>query len=146
MKVKEIMTREVVSLKPDDNARDALDVLFNKRISGLPVIDRQGKLVGVFTEKEVLLKILPSYVDRVGKFIYAENPKAVKQKITALAAIKVKDVMRGEAVTVDENTTLCEVARLMLTQKARRIPVLDASGTVVGVIAREDVLKALFAE
>jgi len=146
MKVKEIMMEEIVSLKPDDNARDALDILFNKRISGLPVIDDKGKLAGMFTEKEIIAKILPSYVDRVGKFIYEENPKAVKQKVLALANLKVKDVMRSEVVTVGENTTLCEVAHLMLIQKARRIPVLNASNIIVGIVAREDVLKALFGE
>jgi CBS domain-containing protein len=78
MKVKEIMTKELVSIKPDDNAKDALDILFKMQISGLPVIDTQGRLVGMFTEKDILKQILPSY----------------------------------------------EVARLMLTQKIRRIPVL----------------------
>ncbi len=146
MKVKEIMIKEVVSLKPDDNARDALDILFNRHISGLPVIDDKGKLAGMFTEKGIIAKILPSYVDKVGKFIYEENPKAVKQKALALANLKVKDIMRSEVVAVGENTTLCEVARLMLTRKARRVPVLNASNIVIGMVAREDVLKALFGE
>jgi len=146
MKVQEIMSKEVISLRPEDSAKDALDILFKKRISGLPVIDRQGKLVGMFTEKEVLLKILPSYVDKVGKFVYEENPKAVKQKVLALSGLKVAEVMRSEVVTVSENTALCEVAHIMLTQKARRIPVLAASGIVAGIVSRGDVLKALFTE
>src|SRR3989338_11366299 len=115
MKVKEIMTRKVISVRPEDNALDALNTLLMMQISGLPVIDEKGAIVGMFTEKEILVKILPSYLEGVGVFRYEENPKAVKQKVSALGSLKVKDLMRKEVITVDEETALCEVARIMLT-------------------------------
>lgn len=146
MKVKEIMTRKVISVKPEDNALDSLNTLLMMQISGLPVIDEKGIILGMFTEKEILVKILPSYVGNVGVFRYEENPKAVKLKVAALRFLKVKDLMRKEVVNVDEDTALCEVARIMLTQKARRIPVLNAAKKVVGIVARIDVVKALFKE
>ena len=55
----------------------------------------------------------------------------------------VRDIMRKDVITVDEDTALCEVARIMLTQKVRRIPVLNEEGKVVGIIARQDVVRAL---
>ena len=143
MKVKEIMTKEVVSVKPDENAKDALTLLFKMQISGLPVIDENGKLVGMFTEKEVLSYTLPSYIEKVGRFIYEENPKSTKNKFKELCNIKVAKLMRKDVVTTTEDTALCEAARVMLTQKARRLPVLDNAGKVVGMIARNDILKAL---
>ncbi|MDP2938559.1 MAG: CBS domain-containing protein [Candidatus Omnitrophota bacterium] len=146
MKVKEIMTREIISVSPQMSAKEALEVLFKHRISGLPVIDENGKLAGMFTEKDVLTAALPSYVSKVGKFIYDENPKAIKRKMSQLDKIKVKDIMRKEVVTTEENVTLCEVARLMLTQNARRIPVVDKNGIIKGIIAREDIVKAFAKE
>lgn len=146
MKVKEVMTREVTSIKPDDNAKEALEILFRKKISGLPAIDAQGKLVGMFTEKDVITYILPSYIENVGKFIYEENPKSTKKKFQELGKMKVSQLMRKEVVITTEDVTLCEVARIMLTQKVRRIPVLDKSGKVVGIVAREDILKAIAQE
>ncbi len=146
MQVKEIMTKDVVSVKPDDNAKEALTLLFKMQISGLPVINTQGKLVGMFTEKEVLAKILPSYLEKVGRFMYQENPKAVKQKIRNFENMKVKDVMRQEVIAINEDTTLCEVARTMLVQRARRLIVLNKEKAVVGIVARQDVVKALFKE
>lgn len=146
MKVKEIMTKNVTSLYPDTNAREALELLQKMQISGLPVINDKNKLVGMFTEKEVLKAILPSYLEKVGRFIYQENPKAVKQKIANLRNMTVKDIMRLEVATVDEDTTLCEVARIMLTQKARRIVVLNKEEVVIGIVARGDIAKALFEE
>lgn len=145
MKVKEIMTKEVTSLSPDANAKEALELLQKMQISGLPIIENK-KLVGMFTEKEVLSAILPSYVEKVGSFVYQDNPKTVTKKILSLGSLKVKDVMRKEVVTVDEDTGLCEVARIMLTQKARRIPVFDKARNVIGIVSRGDVVKALFEE
>lgn len=146
MKVKELMTKDVVGIKPDDNAQDALALLSKMQISGLPVIDAQGKLVGMFTEKDVLSYILPSYIEKVGRFIYEENPKSTRKKFAELNKIKVSQLMRKLVVTTTEDTTLCEVARVMLIQKARRIPVLDKSGKVVGIVARCDILSALAKE
>jgi CBS domain-containing protein len=143
MKVKEIMVKDVVSVKPDDSAREALALLFKIQISGLPVIDAQQKLAGVFTEKEVLSYLLPSYIERVGRFIYQNSLKSTRQKFQELNKIKVAQLMRKDVVTASEDASLSEVARIMLTQKARRLPVLDKSGKVTGIVARTDILKAL---
>ena len=146
MKVKEIMVKDVASISPETGADEALDLLEKMQISGLPVIDGNGKLVGMFTEKDILSYILPSYIERVGRFIYEENPKSTKKKFKELSKIKVRQLMRKDVVTTTEDTTLCEVARVMLTQKARRIPVVDKSGKVVGIVARCDILKAFAKE
>ena len=146
MKAREVMSRQVTSLKPEDNARQALNFLFEKEISGLPVIDTEGRLAGMFTEKEVLSYILPSYIAQVGRFIYEENPKSTKKKILELNNMQVQQIMRKEVVTIGEDATLCEVARIMLTKKARRLPVVDAAGKVVGIVARIDVARAMARE
>lgn len=146
MKVKEIMTKDVVSIKPQDNAKEALGLLFKRQISGLPVVDDKQRLLGMFTEKEVLARILPGYIERVGRFMYQENPKVIKQKASGLVNLKVKDLMRQEVVTVDEDTALCEVARIMLTQKVRRLPVINREGKVIGIVSRYDIVKALTQE
>jgi len=142
MKIKEVMTKDVTSISPDVTVSEAVKLLEKLKISGLPVIDDKDKLVGMFTEKEALSHILPSYIEKVGRFIYEQNPKATRKKFAELSNIKVSQLMRKDVVTTTEDTTLCEVARLMLTQKARRIPVLDKSGKVVGIVARCDVLSA----
>lgn len=146
MKVKEIMVKDVTSISPETAAGEALDLLEKKQISGLPVIDVKGKLVGMFTEKDILSYILPSYIEKVGRFVYEENPKSTKRKFLELTKIKVNQLMRKDVVTTTEDTALCEVARIMLTQKARRIPVIDKAGKVIGIVARCDILKAFARE
>lgn len=146
MKIKEIMTKDVTTISADGDAFDALTLLQKMEISGLPVVDHNNKLVGMFTEKEVISYIMPSYVGNVGRFIYEENPKATKRKIAQLKEMKVSGLMRKDVITTTEETTLCEVAKAMIVQKVRRIPVLDKSGKLVGIVARGDVLKGFARE
>jgi CBS domain-containing protein len=142
MKIKEIMAHEVTSLKPEGNAMEAMHLLFKMQISGLPVVDAKGKIVGMFTEKGILRHILPSYIEKVGRFVYEENPKSTKKKFSELNKMTVAGIMRKDVVTTTEETTLCEAARVMLMQRARRLPVVDKTGKVVGIVARCDVLRA----
>lgn len=146
MKVKEIMTKDVTSVSPDMNAKEALGLLLKMRISGLPVIDDKGELKGMFTEKDILKNILPSYIDKIGNFVYEENSKSTKKKFEELRNLKVSQLMRKEVITVGEETALCEVAHIMLIHNARRIPVLDKEKKVVGIVAREDIVRAYVKE
>lgn len=146
MRVKEVMIREVTTLSVNMSVKEAAKKIFDMEISGLPVVDEAGRLVGMFTEKGILKAILPSYVEKVGKFIYEEDPKTIRKKVEALNSLKVKDLMRTEVVTVGEETSLYETARLMLTQRARRVPVIDKENKIVGIVARCDIVKALTRE
>ena len=80
MKVKEIMAKDVTSISPEISGQEALDLLQKMQISGLPVIDAQNNLVGMFTEKDILSYLLPSYIESVGRFVYQENSKTIKRK------------------------------------------------------------------
>jgi CBS domain-containing protein len=143
MKVHEIMTRDVVSVLPQMPALKALDLLLERKISGLPVLTEDRTLVGMFTEKDILSYILPSYVSQVGNFVYQDDPKAVHRKFAQLSQALVADVSRKEVVTVTETTGVVEAIHVMLARKARRLPVLDAQGKVSGIVSRADLLRAL---
>lgn len=142
MKIKDIMIKEVISLDPEMSVKEALDILLRREISGLPVVDKDRNLLGMFTEKDVLKNILPSYLEKVGKFVYQEDPKIIRKKLQDLLNSKVRDVMRKEVATVKEDAILSEVASLMLTQRARRILVVDMNNKLIGIISRGDVVKA----
>ena len=122
---------------------DALKILLSEKISGLPVVDRSGRLVGMFTEKDVLRSVLPSYISQVGKFVYENSPKTAKNKVTQLSGMKVSDLMRKDVVTVQEDTPVYEVAHIMLSQNVRRVPVIDRDGKMTGIVSRSDVLEVI---
>ncbi|MFH0876943.1 MAG: CBS domain-containing protein [Candidatus Omnitrophota bacterium] len=143
MKIHEIMTRNVITLLAETPIPEALESLFSHKISGLPVVDADRRVVGMFTEKDVLRAILPSYVSQVGRFVYENVSKTIKSKAEKLVSLKVADLMRKDVIKVLEDVPVSEAARLMLTQNVRRIPVVDAQERIVGIVARADVLKQI---
>ena len=142
---KDYMSKKIKSVRPDMNAKKALLLLIQSRTSGLPVIDKTGAVVGVFTEKEVLKAILPSYIKDVGAFIYGEDSKAELKKLCRLEKCKVEDVMRIEVPTISPETSLTEVSKIMLTKNERRV-IVTKGNKAIGVITRSDVVKALAKE
>ena len=144
MQVKEIMNKQVKSISLGMNAKEALDLLERLQISGLPVIDENKHLVGMFTEKEILTNILPSYLNNIGVVAYDVAKKTIKERINALLLLTVKDIMRTEVIFVRQDTSIFEIARIMIKDKTRRIPVVNNNNEVVGIIARVDIMKFLF--
>ncbi len=141
-RIKDFMSRDIKSIPPEMNAKDALKMLIEADMSGMPVIDKSNKLVGVFTEREVLKAILPVYVKDVGTFVYAEDSKAELKKLATLEKFSVSDLMRKEVPTIDEDASLTEASKIMLMKSERRIIVMKGNSPV-GVITRCDVVKAL---
>lgn len=146
MKVSELMTREVMTIPPEMSVREAARILFERQISGLPVVDEQRKVVGMITEKEIIAMALPKYVEQLGDFDYILDEEPFSKKITEADKIKVKDIMRKEVLCVTEDIPIPEVARLMIAKKARRIPVLDKDKKLIGIIARADIVKKIAKE
>lgn len=139
---KDFMSKKIKSIKPEVNAKDAVRELISSGTSGLPVIDASGELVGVFTEKEILRAIMPAYVEDVGAFVYGEDSRAGLKKMAGLDKFLVRDLMRKDVPTVEEEVSLTEISRMMLAKSERRILVVRDKKPV-GVITRHDVLGAL---
>ena len=118
---RDIITPAVISVQPEDHINDAMDLLVANRISGLPVIEENGKLVGIISE--------------------ADRLKLFKEG-TDLKKARVCDYMTSEVITVDEDTSLEEIADRLTTAGIRRVPVLHDSD-VVGIISRRDMLLTL---
>jgi len=145
MRVKDLMSKDIKSVPPEMNAKEALRILIANDMSGLPVIDSSNTLVGVFTEREILKVMLPVYVQDVGTFIYGEDSKAGVKKMAALEKYLVKDLMRKEVPVVDEESSLTEISKIMLTKGERRIIVMK-DNLPAGVITRCDVIRGFAKE
>ncbi len=119
LKAKDIMTREVVSISKDTPAVQALEILLEKEIAGMPVVEEDMTLVGIITEKDLL-----------GLF---QEGQDAKNKTVA-------DYMTEPAVHFNENERLYDIWRCLLDVTFRRVPV-TSKGKVVGIVSRPDVLK-----
>lgn len=115
MAAKDIMTKKVVTIGPKDKARDAIAKLVKNEVSGMPVVDAEGVVVGVLTEADLL---------------------------AARANQNVESLMTARVVSVAPNASLKSIADTLLKKKIKRVIVVDKDKKLLGVVSRRDVLKA----
>jgi predicted transcriptional regulator len=123
IKVSDYMAANLITFKPDMEMRLAISFLVEKRISGAPVVDDHGNLVGVLSEQDCMKMALSAgYHEDLGGLV--------------------KDFMSDSVVTIDADTSILALAQMFIDSPYRRYPVLQ-NGRLVGQISRRDVLRAL---
>ncbi|SNS09965.1 CBS domain-containing protein [Anaerovirgula multivorans] len=145
MLAKDIMTREVITVRKEDTVEDVIKLLLDHNVSGLPVVDEENRVVGIITEGDLIYRSknlhLPAYFTLLDSYIFLENPKNLETQIRKMAGYKVEEVMTAEVIVVNEEETIETVATLMTEKKVNRIPVVKED-ELVGVISRRDIIKA----
>ncbi|MEW6540897.1 MAG: CBS domain-containing protein [Bacillota bacterium] len=148
MLAKDIMTTEVVTVHPDDNVEKVAQLLLEHHISGLPVVDKDGKLVGVVTEGDLVFREkkvrAPLFVMIFDSLIYLEKPKRFIEEIRRTVAQKVDELMSTKLYTVGPDAPIEDVATIIVDRKINRVPVIDADKRLLGIISRQDVIRATF--
>jgi predicted transcriptional regulator len=117
MIARDIMTTKVCTILPEASAQEAAQLLTQKRISGLPVVNPDGRIIGIVTEADIISK-----VNREG--------------------LRVADIMSHEVITVDEETSVSEIASLLSKRQIKRVPVVH-NGMLVGIVSRADIVHAV---
>jgi CBS domain-containing protein len=143
MNVAELMNRNAVSVLPVTLVADAARIMLAQRVSGLPVLDGQGHLVGIVTEGDLLRRAeIGTDGAQAGWLKSLLMPSAVAADYVHTHARHVSGVMTHNPVFVTSETTLEEAANLMLRKRIKRLPVM-AHGQLAGVISRTDLLRIL---
>lgn len=145
LRARDVMTSPAVTVRPDTPVVEAARIMARRRISGLPVVDEDGHLMGIVTEADLLLKEAgPGGLPLVA--FHAEGPPPdVQPLLRRYEGRLVGEVMTREVVATQEDTPLQQVAALMARKNVNRIPILRGR-VVVGVVSRNDVLKAFLVE
>ncbi|MBI5251180.1 MAG: CBS domain-containing protein [Desulfomonile tiedjei] len=145
-KVADIMTRKVITVTPETPIRELAQILSEKHINGVPVLDDEGDVVGVVCESDLINQGQPLHIPTVfvilDSFIPLENPWGLQKEFKRISATKVEDIYSRPAVCVSMETDIAEVARLMNERKLYTLPVLD-KGKLVGVVGKGDVIRSL---
>ena len=130
-RAKDVMTTHVVAVRSDASYREMAKALRTNRVSGLPVVDAEGTVVGVVSQTDPLTK--GSTDTRRGW--------PTRRKHVATAELTAADLMTRPAVTTSPDELVTSVARLMSARRLRRVPVIDSQGRLVGIVCRSDVLS-----
>ena len=143
MRVTDLMTRNCISALPSTTLADAARIMLENQVTGLPVLDTDGKLVGIVSEGDLLRRAeLGTDGKPMNSLKAFLHPSSVADDYLATHAFHVVVVMTHNPASVTPATELNEVAELMLSKHIKRLPVLD-EGKLVGVISRTDLLRAL---
>jgi len=146
LKVKDIMTKELITVSPDTEIVQATKLLLENRINGIPVTDETGKLVGILCQSDLIAQQkklpIPSFFTFLDGLITLTSMKQIEKQVQKIAAITVAQAMTPNPVTVQPETDIETVAALMVDNNFHTIPVMD-KGELVGIVGKEDVLKTL---
>jgi CBS domain-containing protein len=143
------MTSEVLTVTPDTPLPEAINILIDRHIGGLPVVDDEGKLVGVLSESDLMWREKgieqPPYMMFLGGVIYFQNPATYERDLHKAFGQAVGEVMTTQTISVAPNTLLSVAARIMHDKKIHRLPVVDGSHHPIGIITQADIVRAIAA-
>lgn len=146
MKAQDIMEKEVVSVNQQATVREIAQVLLDHKISGVPVVDDAGNLVGIVTEGDLLHKEMspriPHFVNILGAIIYYNGVRRYDEDFKKLMAGQACEMMTKKVITVDEDADIDAVVKLMIEHGIKRIPVVK-DNKVLGIVSRRDIIRAL---
>lgn len=144
--VKDIMTRNVITVSPEMEIVHAARLLLEKGINGLPVVDKTGKLMGIICQSDLIAQQkrfpVPSVFTLLDGFIPLTSTKHFEKEVRKIAATTVSDAMTSIPVTVGPETKIEELADLMVDKNFHTLPVVD-EGRLVGIVGKEDILRTL---
>ncbi|MBF2014345.1 MAG: CBS domain-containing protein [Richelia sp. RM2_1_2] len=147
--VAEVMTPNPITVKVETPLREAIKILAEKRISGLPVVDDAGQLIGIISETDLMWQQAgvtpPAYIMILDSVIYLKNPVDYERELHKALGQIVGEVMSKKPITILSDKPLREAAKLMRDRKIHQLPVLDDSGQLVGILALNDIIREMAA-
>ncbi len=143
MKASDVMTRRIVSVTPEATVLEAVRLMLQNHISGLPVIDATGNLIGVVTEGDFLRRAETGTQRKRSRWLeLLVGPRALAEEYVHAHGRKVEEVMTADPITISEDTPLEEVVRAMERHRIKRLPVVRGKN-VVGIVSRANLMHAL---
>lgn len=149
IQVKDIMTKRVISVFFNENITKVAHLLDEFQIHGVPVVDKNNKIVGIITESDFFLKSLPglhlpSYIDFIKKAEFTKRlSKKQKQETNQLLEATAGDVMTIDCFCVEPTLEIKELASIFKNKHIYTIPVIDKDKVVVGVVTMADIIKLI---
>lgn len=143
---KDIMTRDVVTVTPATTIEELARLLTEHRISGVPVVDDSGDLIGIVTEYDLVSRNkrlhIPTIFRLFDAYIMLERPGVMEEEIKKMAAVTVADIYMKDVMTVTGDSSLEEIATIMSEKKTNLLPVVEGR-RVLGIIGRIDLIKGM---
>lgn len=148
MKIKDIMTEDVITVTEEDTIETCAKTLITHGLSGLPVVDESGILKGIITEGDLIRRgrkvPTPAYLEFLGGIIYLDNPNKFFEEVKKSMGLTAKEVMTEELTTIRAYDEIEKAANILVRKQIKRLPVLNDIGQLIGIVSRKDIMTHLF--
>lgn len=148
--VSDFMTCDPITVSPETPLKEAIKILADNHISGLPVLSAEQKLIGVISESDLMWQesgmTPPAYIMLLDSVIYLQNPATYDRDLHKVLGQTVGDIMTPKPLTIKPEKPLAEAARLLHERKVHRLFVVNDQNALLGVLTRGDVVRALAAQ
>lgn len=146
--ISEVMTSPVATVGPDDSLEDVLAVLAEHGISGIPVADAEGRLLGVLDDTDLIVSEArlhaPTTIEILGAYLpLPGESRRFSEEVRHALGRTAREVMHGPEIAVPVTGTVEDVATMMLDQDVSRVPIIDEDRRIVGIVTRGDLVRAL---
>ena len=142
MKVRDVMTTEVRTVRPETTYAEAARLLFKYKFSGLPVVDEKGELIGMLSEKDLFRALYPRYAEYIQESARFTDHEAREAEAASLRREPIAKFMSRTLHTIHPDAPILKAGGVMLVHQIHRLPVLE-SKTLVGIVTREDIYSAI---
>lgn len=142
MQVRIVMTTPVVTIPLGSTYEDAARILYEKRISGAPVVDEQGRMVGLVSDKDLYRVLYPWYKSFLEDPVEYTDFEAREAKIEEVRTKSIEEFMTRHVFTVDPSTPVMKAGAMMLAHHIHRLPVVE-HGKLVGLVTRQDIYRKI---
>ena len=146
LQARDIMTKEVITVSPQTKVLDLARLLADHKINGAPVVDDEGRLVGVVTQSNLIDRAkkfeLPYVISILDAHFYLERPSTFKKNLEKLMGNLVSDIMTAPPVTITPEVEVDEIATIMARRQVHTLPVLE-DNKLIGIIGKIDIIRAL---
>jgi CBS-domain-containing membrane protein len=145
LKAKDIMTKDVITVRSEATVEELARLLMEHEISGVPVVNDENKIEGIVTENDLIRKNKRLHIPTVIRLFDAYlmvGSKSMEKEIKNMAATTVDEICTREVVSITEETSLDEIATIMAEQHVHLLPVLS-DGAVVGIVGKADVVRSM---
>lgn len=144
--VRDVMTADVATLHPEQSVPEAADLLADKNIGAMPVVDDKGRLVGLLRDDDLIVSEArvhaPTFFNFLGLGVpFPGEMHHLEKELKKIAGATVGDVMDGDPPTIRADASVADLATLMHDRSVTHIPVVDGDRKVVGIVARGDVVR-----
>jgi CBS-domain-containing membrane protein len=148
----DIMDPDVPGLGTEDDAQHAIELLAEREIGALPVVNSENRVIGIVSESDLVISEeeadlhLPHFVELMGGIIFTERFKGFEDRLNKALATNVRDLMSEDPVVVESGDPVEKVARKIAESHHNHLPVVDGDGKLAGMVTRADALAALVEE